>query len=80
MYIVYNIMHIAVILLVIAIVAVVAFYFLNKKKEKFIMKLYRPKLGKVPDNEWDPASFLSAVTPGPKLLVEQGDYRRFNRI
>ena len=76
-------MHIVLILLILAIIAAAAFYFMKNKKEKFIMKLYRPNITRVPDDEWDPASILTAVLPsktGPKLLVEHGDYRRFNRI
>jgi len=73
-------MHLVITLLIVALVAAVAFYFLKMRKEKFIMKLYRPNITRVPDDEWDPASILTAVTPGPKLLVEHGDYRRFNRI
>ena len=73
-------MHLVITLLIVALVAAVAFYFLKMRKEKFIMKLYRPNITRIPDNEWDPASILTAVTPGPKLLVEHGDYRRFNRI
>ena len=73
-------MQLVITLLIVALVAAVAFYFLKMRKEKFIMKLYRPNITRVPDDEWDPASILTAVTPGPKLLVEHGDYRRFNRI
>ncbi|AAC96903.1 hypothetical protein PBCV1_A536L [Paramecium bursaria Chlorella virus 1] len=73
-------MHIVFILLIVAIVAAAALYFMKKKRENFIMKLYRPDITRVPDDEWDPASILTAVTPGPKLLVEHGDYRRFNRV
>ncbi|AGE55049.1 hypothetical protein FK949_gp259 [Paramecium bursaria Chlorella virus NYs1] len=77
-------MHIILILLLVAIVAAAAFYFMKKRKEKFIMKLYRPTpVVSVPSNTWDPADILTAVLPsktGPKLVVEKGDYRRFNRI
>ena len=73
-------MQLVVILLIVALVAAAAFYFLKMRKEKFIMKLYRPNITRVPDDEWDPASILTTVTPGPKLVVERGDYRRFNRI
>jgi hypothetical protein len=72
-------MHLVIILLIAVLIAI-AFYFLKMRKEKFIMKLYRPNITRVPDDEWDPASILTAVTPGPKLVVERGDYRRFNRI
>ena len=77
-------MHIAIILLIVAIVAAAAFYFVNMRKEKFIMKLYRPTpVLSPPATTWDPADILTAVLPsktGPKLVVEKGDYRRFNRI
>ena len=77
-------MHIVLILLVLAIIAAAAFYFMKNKKEKFIMKLYRPTpVLSPPSDTWDPADILTAVLPsktGPKLVVEKGDYRRFNRI
>jgi len=77
-------MHIGIILLLIAVLIAIAFYFLKIRKEKFIMKLYRPTpVLSVPPTTWDPADILTAVLPsktGPKLVVEKGDYRRFNRI
>jgi len=77
-------MRIAIILLIVAIVAAAAFYLVNMRKEKFIMKLYRPTpVLSPPATTWDPADILTAVLPsktGPKLVVEKGDYRRFNRI
>ena len=78
-------MHFGIVLALIAVlIAAVAFYFLKMRKEKFIMKLYRPTpVLSVPEDEWDPASMLTAALPsktGPKLVVEKGDYRRFNRI
>ena len=76
------------ILLVLAIVAIVAFgamqFMKMKKKEKFIMQLYRPTpVVRVPDSTWDPADTLTAALPskdGPKLVVQLGDYRRFQRV
>ena len=54
------------------------------KKEKFIMQLYRPTpVVSVPENTWDPADILTAALPsrtGPKLVIEKGDYRRFQRV
>ncbi|APC25791.1 hypothetical protein BST79_gp278 [Only Syngen Nebraska virus 5] len=84
MYILYNMHHLVITLLIVALVAAIAFYFLKIRKEKFIMKLYRPTpVLSVPPTTWDPADILTAVLPsktGPKLVVEKGDYRRFNRI
>jgi hypothetical protein len=50
------------------------------------MTLYRPTYEyKIPPTTWDPADILTAVLPPgkdkpPKLAVELGDYRRFQRI
>lgn len=66
-----------------AIVACVAFawWYKTSTAEKFTtMKLYRPKDETIPENEWDPASILTASLPGPTLVVQPGNYRRFNRI
>jgi len=54
------------------------------KKEKFIMQLYRPTpVVSVPENTWDIADTLTQSLPskdGPKLVVQKGNYRRFNRV
>jgi hypothetical protein len=61
-------------------------FFVGMKKEKFTMKLYRPGYKyDIPETTFDPASILTTVLPTgkdkpPKLSVELGDYRRFNRI
>jgi hypothetical protein len=50
------------------------------------MQLYRPRYDyDIPENTFDPADVLTAVLPtgknkSPKLAVELGDYRRFQRI
>ena len=77
--------HIVMVLVVLALVAFAAMQFMKmKKKEKFIMQLYRPTpVVSVPENEWDPADILTAALPskdGPKLVVQKGNYRRFNRV
>jgi hypothetical protein len=79
--------HILLTLAVLAIVVFGAMQFMKMKKmkkEKFIMQLYRPTpVVSVPENEWDPASMLTQALPsknGPKLVIEKGDYRRFNRV
>lgn len=77
--------HILLVLAVIAIAAFGAMQFMKmKKKEKFIMQLYRPTpVVSVPENEWDPADMLTAALPskdGPKLVVQKGSYRRFQRV
>jgi len=74
------------VLLALAAIALVAFVMMKfmKKKEKFVMKLYRPTpVVNVPENEWDPASMLTAVIPsknGLELVTQKGNYRRFNRV
>ena len=78
-------MHIVLALAVLALVAFGAMKFMKKtKKEKFIMQLYRPTpVVSVPENTWDPADILTAALPsrtGPKLVIEKGDYRRFQRV
>jgi len=71
---------------ILAVVAIVAFayWFFKIRKEKFMMTLYRPMpIVSVPENTWDPADILTAALPsktGPKLVIEKGNYRRFNRI
>jgi hypothetical protein len=73
------------ILLTFAVFAIIAFgateFVKMKKKEKFIMQLYRPTpVVFVPDGTWDMADTLTAALPskdGPKLVVQKGDYRRF---
>jgi len=54
------------------------------KKEKFIMQLYRPTpVVSVPEGTWDIADTLTQSLPskdGPKLVVQKGNYRRFNRV
>jgi hypothetical protein len=79
--------HILLTLAVLAIVVFGAMQFMKMKKmkkEKFIMQLYRPTpVLSVPENTWDPADTLTAALPskdGPKLVVELGDYRRFQRV
>ena len=80
-----KIQHILVVLAVLALAVFGAMQFMKmKKKEKFIMQLYRPTpVISVPENTWDPADTLTAALPskdGPKLVVELGDYRRFQRV
>jgi hypothetical protein len=71
---------------ILAVVAIVAFayWFFKIRKEKFMMTLYRPMpIVSVPENTWDPSSVLTEALPskkGPVLVVEKGNYRRFNRI
>jgi len=77
--------HIVMVLVVLALVAFAAMQFMKMKKiEKFIMQLYRPTpVVSVPENTWDPADILTAALPskdGPKLVIEKGDYRRFQRV
>jgi hypothetical protein len=77
--------HIVMVLVVLALVAFAAMQFMKmKKKEKFIMQLYRPTpVVSVPDGTWDIADTLTAALPskdGPKLVVQRGDYRRFQRV
>jgi hypothetical protein len=74
-------------LLVLTLVVIAtAWWFFTGRKENFIMTLYRPTYEyKIPPTTWDPADILTAVLPTgqdkpPKLAVELGDYRRFNRI
>ena len=77
-----NVLMIAIAVLVIA----ALFWFFKIRKEKFVMTLYRPNYTtNIPPTTWDPADVLTAVMPqgknkSPKLAVELGDYRRFNRI
>ena len=79
------------ILLALAVIAVIAINVLEvmkimkmKKKEKFIMQLYRPTpVVSVPEGTWDIADTLTASLPskdGPKLVVQKGNYRRFQRV
>lgn len=69
-----------------ALVSAVAYWYLKIRKEKFTMTLQRPRYSyNIPPTTWDPADVLTAVLPtgknkSPKLSVELGDYRRFNRI
>lgn len=77
--------HILLVLIVLALVVFGAMRFMKmKKKEKFIMHLYRPTpVVSVPENTWDPADILTQALPskdGPKLVIEKGDYRRFQRV
>lgn len=77
--------HILLVLIVLALVVFGAMKFMKmKKKEKFIMQLYRPTpVVSVPDGTWDIADTLTAALPsrdGPKLVVQRGDYRRFQRV
>lgn len=77
--------HILLVLIVLALVVFGAMQFMKmKKKEKFIMQLYRPTpTVSVPENTWDPADTWTQSLPskdGPKLVVQKGNYRRFNRV
>ena len=80
-----KMLHILLVLVVFAIIAFGATQFMKtKKKEKFIMQLYRPTpVVSVPDGTWDIADTLTAALPskdGPKLVVQKGSYRRFQRV
>ena len=76
------------ILLIVAALAFICWFALQfmkkKKKEKFIMQLYRPTpVVNVPDGTWDIADTLTQALPskdGPKLVVQKGNYRRFQRV
>lgn len=77
--------HILLVLIVLALVVFGAMQFMKmKKKEKFIMQLYRPTpVVSVPDGTWDIADTLTQSLPskdGPKLVVQKGNYRRFQRV
>jgi len=77
--------HILLTLAVLAIVVFGAMKFMKmKKKEKFIMQLYRPTpVVSVPEGTWDIADTLTQALPskdGPKLVTQKGNYRRFNRV
>ena len=78
-------MNVYVVIVVLLLIAA-AFWWFKVRKEKFVMHLYRPTyVTKIPENEFDPASILTAVMPQgmnkpPKLAVELGDYRRFQRV
>ena len=77
--------HILLVLIVLALVVFGAMQFMKmKKKEKFIMQLYRPTpVVSVPDGPWDIADTLTQSLPskdGPKLVVQKGNYRRFQRV
>ena len=77
--------HILLVVAALAFIGLVAMQFVEqKKKEKFIMQLYRPvPVVSVPENTWDPADTLTAALPsknGPQLVIEKGNYRRFNRV
>lgn len=79
-------MHYLLVALIVVAIIATAFWWFKVRKEKFTMKLYRPNYRtKLPEDEFDPASVLTAVMPQgkgktPALAVELGDYRRFNRI
>ncbi len=80
-----KIHHILLVVAAVAFISLVALQFVAmKKKEKFVMQLYRPTpVVSVPDSTWDPADVLTAALPskdGPKLVVQKGDYRRFRRV
>ena len=72
--------------LAVVVAVAVAWWFFAGKKEKFTMALYRPTYKyDIPETTWDPADILTAVLPTgkdkpPKLAVELGDYRRFQRV
>jgi hypothetical protein len=78
-------MNLVPILVVLAVLAA-AFWWFKVRKEHFVMKLYRPTYTtSIPPTTWDPADVLTAVMPtgmhkAPKLAVELGNYRRFNRV
>jgi len=77
--------HIVMVMVVLALVAFAAMQIMKmKKKEKFIMQLYRPTpVVSVPEGTWDIADTLTQSLPskdGPKLVVQKGNYRRFNRV
>jgi hypothetical protein len=77
--------HILLVMVVLALVAFAAMQFMKmKKKEKFIMQLYRPTpVVSVPEGTWDIADTLTQSLPskdGPKLVVQKGNYRKFNRV
>jgi len=78
-----KMLHMLLALIAIALAAFVMMKFM-KKKEKFVMKLYRPTpVVNVPEGTWDMADTLTAVIPskdGPKLVTQNGNYRRFNRV
>jgi hypothetical protein len=79
-------MNLVTILVVLAVLAAALFYWFKIRKEKFVMQLYRPNYTtNIPATTFDPADILTAVMPtgmhkAPKLAVELGSYRRFNRI
>ena len=81
-------MKIQPILMILVVLALVVFGAMQimkmKKKEKFIMQLYRPTpVVSVPDGTWDIADTLTQSLPskdGPKLVVQKGNYRRFQRV
>ena len=80
-----KLQHILLTMVVLSIIAFGVMQFMKmKKKEKFIMQLYRPTpVVSVPENTWDPADTLTAALPskdGPKLVIEKGNYRRFQRV
>lgn len=73
-----------VLLVVIIAFGFVVYLFMTKKilhKEKFAMKVHRPKkmtLTSVPVGTWDPASMLTATAPsaaGPVLVLEKENPR-----
>ena len=71
---------------VIIVIAAIFWWWFNVRTEKFMMKLYRPTYTtSIPATTWDPADILTAVMPQgidkhPKLAVESGNYRRFQRV
>ena len=80
-------MNLVMILVVLAVIAAAAaFWWFKVRKEKFIMQLYRPTYTtSIPPTTFDPADILTAVMPQgmhkpPKLAVEKGSYRRFQRV
>ncbi|AGE55708.1 hypothetical protein ATCVMN08101_630L [Acanthocystis turfacea Chlorella virus MN0810.1] len=79
-------MNTLLILVLALIVIAAAWWFFAGKKENFTMTLYRPTYEyNIPPTTWDPRDILTAVLPTgkdkpPKLAVELGDYRRFQRI
>jgi hypothetical protein len=77
-------MNLVLILVVLAVLAALFLWF-KIRKEKFVMQLYRPTYSAIPNTEWDPADILTAVMPTgpgkpPRLAVEKGNYRRFQRV
>jgi ABC-type uncharacterized transport system auxiliary subunit len=77
--------HILLVIAALAFIWLLALQFAEqKKRENFMMQLYRPTpVVSVPEGTWDIADTLTQSLPskdGPKLVVQKGNYRRFNRV